>query len=127
MANLGKVAEFVTHQVDTALCDKNVLFEVNLITEEIFSNIARYAYPSGRGNVTVRSQNLAEPHGLCLEFVDSGVEYNPLAKEDPDVALPINEREVGGLGIFIVKNLCDSMEYQYIKGKNVLRLKKFYQ
>lgn len=95
--------------------------KISIAVDEIFSNIAVYAYGGGEGEVTVRVQ---ADGGVVLEFEDCGTAYNPLAAEEPDVSLSAEEREIGGLGIFLVKNIMDSAEYRREGGKNILTVKK---
>ena len=92
--------------------------------DELFGNIARYAYTPGSGDVTVRVDILDSPPAVEITFIDGGVPYDPLAKEDPDITLNADRREIGGLGIFMVKKTMDGMKYEYRDGKNVLAIKK---
>jgi anti-sigma regulatory factor (Ser/Thr protein kinase) len=88
--------------------------------EEIFVNIANYAYPPGEtGDVFISVKGDA-----VLRFEDTGQPYNPLEKADPDLDVPLMEREIGGLGIYLVKNLMDKVEYEHTGGKNVLTITK---
>jgi anti-sigma regulatory factor (Ser/Thr protein kinase) len=95
---------------------------VKTAVEEVFVNIAQYAYPSGEGVVTV-SVSVA-PDKLVIEFKDSGTLYNPLAKPDPDISRPADKREISGLGIYLVKNIMDEVSYEYRDGQNVLTIGK---
>ena len=74
--------------------------------------------------MTIRVEEASEPLGVILTFIDSGIPYNPLDKADPDVTLSAEEREIGGLGIFLVKKLMDEVNYQYSEGQNILTLRK---
>ena len=76
------------------------------------------------GNATIRVEIIKEPLSAVLTFIDNGVPYDPLAKEDPDVSLTAEERQIGGLGIFMVKKSMDDVEYEYKNGQNILRIKK---
>jgi len=102
-------------------CPPKIRSQIGIAIDEIFSNIARYAYSSGTGNVVVR---VAVDDVITIEFEDNGIAYNPLSQDAPDVSLPVEERETGGLGIFMVKNIMDSMEYQRVGDKNVLTIQK---
>ena len=95
---------------------------INIAVEEIFVNIANYAYPDGDGGVTVSLS--AESGKFTARFLDGGTRYDPLAKPDPDTSLSANEREIGGLGILMVKKLMDRVEYEYRDGQNILTIKK---
>ena len=99
-----------------------IQMQIDVAVEEIFVNIANYAYSPDTGPATVR---LDIRDGIAvITFIDSGVPYDPLAKPDPDVTLSAEDRPIGGLGIFLVKKSMDSVSYNYESGKNVLRLKK---
>ena len=95
---------------------------VKIAVEEIFVNIASYAYPSGEGEAAVFVS--AGPEKLTIEFQDSGTPYDPLAKADPDTSLSADERQIGGLGIFMVKKMMDAVTYRYEDGKNILTIEK---
>ena len=92
--------------------------------EEIFINIARYAYRPEQGKATVRVEVSGDPVCVSITFVDHGVPYDPLAKDDPDISLSAEDREIGGLGIFMTKQLMDDVAYTYKNGQNILTLKK---
>jgi anti-sigma regulatory factor (Ser/Thr protein kinase) len=87
--------------------------------EEIFVNIAHYAYTPETGSVTIR---MSVQENIVIEFEDSGKPYNPLEKEDPDIKASAEEREVGGLGIFMVKKIMDKVEYRREGNKNILTI-----
>lgn len=121
--NLGKVTAFIDEQLEAAKCSMKAQMQIELALEEIFVNIAHYAYAPVKGMATI-GIDITESGQAVLTFEDSGTPYDPLAKEDPDVTLSANEREVGGLGIFMVKKTMDDMYYEYRDGKNILTLKK---
>ena len=98
--------------------------QVDVAVEEIFVNIAHYAYAPGTGAATVQAEASAETKTLTVTFIDSGVPYNPLEKPDPDVTLSAEDRQIGGLGIYMVKKSMDDMRYEYRDGRNVLTLEK---
>ena len=119
LENLDAVQEFVSSTLeDRPLKVQN---QIGIVMDEIFSNIARYAYSPEVGGVTVR---IAVDDDITIEFEDSGIAYNPLSSETPDTTLSADEREVGGLGIFMVKKLMDSVEYKRDGNKNLLTVKK---
>lgn len=107
-------------------CPIEVIRQLNVAIDEIFSNIARYAYPDGIGKVQVSLECLESPRRIKLTFMDEGIRYNPMEKEDPDTTIVAEERQVGGLGIYIVKKSMDAMEYLYEDGKNILVIEKKY-
>ena len=100
--------------------------QVEIAVEEIFVNVAHYAYAPNTGSVTVGVKISDDPRFATITFKDGGKPYNPLAKPDPDVTLPADEREIGGLGIFMTKKVMDELSYEYTDGKNVLTLKKYF-
>lgn len=92
--------------------------------EEVYVNIAHYAYAPGTGEVTVRLAFAEAPKKAVITFIDSGVPFDPLAKADPDVTLSAEERDIGGLGIYMTKKTMDEVHYEYKDGHNILTLTK---
>ena len=86
--------------------------------------LARYAYAPGGGDVAVRFDHDESTRTVSIAFVDSGVPFDPLQKPDPDVARAVDEREVGGLGIFLVRKTMDSVDYRREGGQNILTIRK---
>ena len=117
--NIDKVLDFVSKHIEE--CSVKIQNQISIAIDEIFSNIARYAYHPEVGLVIVR---IAVDEDITIEFEDSGIEYDPLATKDPDLSLSLEEREIGGLGIFILKKLMDTVEYNRIGDKNVLLIRK---
>ena len=117
--NMDAVLAFVNGKTEG--CPIKIRNQIRIAVDEIFSNIARYAYHPEIGGAVVR---IAISDDVIIEFEDSGAAFDPLTKEDPDVTLTADEREVGGLGLFIVKNLMDSVEYRRDGNKNILTIKK---
>lgn len=122
--NLSKVQAFVDEQLEEAGCPIKIQMQIDIAVEEIFVNIAHYAYSNETGKATVRIEILPDPPSVDITFIDKGVPYDPLAKPDPDVTLSAEERKIGGLGIFMVKKSMDDVKYQYLDGHNILKLKK---
>ena len=122
--NLNQVMGFVDETLEEAMCPLKAQMQVDVAVEEIFVNVASYAYAPGVGNVTIRMEIQENPRTIVITFIDSGVPYDPLAKADPDVTLKAEERGVGGLGIFMVKKSMDDMVYEYKDGQNILSIKK---
>ena len=120
--NLQQVLEFVDAELESVDCPMKAQMQIDIAVEEIFVNIARYAYAPGEGHAVIGI--LAEPGRAEITFADSGMPYDPLAREDPDVTLSAEEREIGGLGIFMVKKTMDDMRYEYTDGQNLLTLVK---
>ena len=122
--NLPQVEGFIEEHLSEVDCSMKDQMMIAVSVEEIFINVASYAYPPGQGMVTVRFEKLDDPAQVIITFIDKGVPYDPMEKEDPDITLSAEEREIGGLGIFMVKNSMDDMSYEYKDGKNILTLKK---
>ena len=92
--------------------------------DEVFTNIASYAYPEGSGSVEIAIEFVAEKRNLRIIFSDSGIAFDPLAISEPDTGAALSERKIGGLGMFMVKKMMDSIEYFRKDGKNILILTK---
>ena len=124
VANLQQVLDFVDENLKSMRCPMKILMQIDVAVEEIFVNVASYAYTPNTGSVTIRMDLQEKPRAVVITFIDSGIPYNPLAKEDPDVALSAEERSIGGLGIFMVKKTMDKMEYEYTDKQNILKMYK---
>lgn len=122
LERLPEVLAFLDAELDAAECSPKIGMQLDIAAEEIFVNIANYAYTPDVGEavicVTVTPE-LAE-----IIFRDRGVPYNPLAKPDPDVTKPAKQRRIGGLGIFMVKKSMDEMLYAHEDGQNILTMRK---
>lgn len=121
--NLAEVIEFVKSPVQDEL-SLEIENKVELAVEEIFVNVAHYAYGENTGTVTITSSLETEPKRLCVEFCDQGIPFDPLAKPDPDITLSAEDRKIGGLGIFLTKKFMDKVEYRYENGSNILYFEK---
>jgi len=120
LENMDAVLEFVDRRLEG--CPAKIQNQMGIVADEIFSNIARYAYAPGVGEAIIRI--CIDGEYLTMEFEDFGKAYDPTASPDPDMALPAMEREIGGLGVFMVKKIMDAVEYRRENGKNTLTLKK---
>lgn len=120
--NIPVVTEFVDRELEKAGCSFRAKTQIDIAIDELFGNIAHYAYRSGIGQATVRLE--LEEGMATLIFLDRGDPYNPLNNEDPDVTLSAQERKIGGLGIFMVKKTMDEMMYEYADGWNMLTIRK---
>ncbi len=103
LESIPVITEFVDGQLEQFDCPVKAQMQIDIAIDELFSNIVHYAYHPGTGPATVRVEVIEEPLSVVITFIDQGVPYDPLAKADPDVTLSVEEREIGGLGIYIVK------------------------
>ncbi len=117
------VVAFVDGILEQEGCPPDLQMQIDMVAEELFVNIASYAYAPGTGPATVRVETEAEPHAVTITLMDSGVPYNPLEKPDPDLTLSSEERQIGGLGIYIAKHSVDGIDYERRDGQNVLRFR----
>ena len=122
--NIETVTEFVNAQLELIDCPIKVQIQIDIAIDELFGNIAHYAYNTEVGNATVRVEISEAPLAVIITFIDNGVPYDPLGKDDPDITLSAEEREIGGLGIYMVKKSMDEITYEYKDGQNILKIKK---
>ena len=122
--NLDQVNDFINHSISEIDCSKKAMMQLGVIVEEIFVNIASYAYPNAIGFATVQLEVKTNPPSITLVFIDSGIQNNPLSRKDPNLNVSVDEREVGGLGIYLVKNMVEEISYKYADGQNILSLTK---
>lgn len=116
--------DFIDMFLSVHKCSEKSLMEIEVAVEEIFINIASYAYPEGQGDVLMEAEVDGSPEVLTLRFKDKGIPYDPLAKEDPDTTLSVEDAPIGGLGIYMLKQSMDEMFYEYKDGQNILTIKK---
>ncbi len=121
---LQHVLGFVEECIGTIDCPPKAMMQINIAVEEIFVNIAHYAYSDKTGETVIEVEIADEPKAVTITFIDNGVKYDPLAKPDPDVTLSAKERQIGGLGIFMAKKFMDDLSYEYRDGQNVFAMKK---
>ena len=121
---LDAVLDFIGPELEAHNCPPKAIARLAIAAEEIFVNIARYAYAPREGEATIEISVVGEPPVAVLRFLDRGIAYNPLDKPDPDVTLSAENREVGGLGVFMAKNIVDSIHYAHEEDRNVLTLTK---
>ena len=122
--NIEKVTAFVDEQLAQLNCPLKAQMQIDIAIDELFGNIAHYAYNPKTGPATVHIDVLQDPLSVVVTFIDNGKAYDPLAREDPDISLTAQEREIGGLGIFMVKKSMDEISYEYKDGQNILCIKK---
>ena len=122
--NLLEVQAFIDEQLEEVGCPMLTQTTIDIAVEELFVNIANYAYNQDKGIAVVQVSVHEEPLSAEITFIDNGKQYDPLAKPDPDTTLSVKERKKGGLGIFMVKKSMDSVTYEYKDGKNILTISK---
>ena len=124
LENIPSVTAFVDERLEALDCPMKAQMQIDVAIDELFSNIARYAYDPVTGPATVRVDVDREPLAVRITFIDHGKPYDPLAKADPDVTLSAEARQIGGLGIFMVKKTMDDVRYEYKDGQNILTVEK---
>ena len=122
LENIPVVTAFIDEQLEAVDCSMKAQMQIAI--DELFGNIAHYAYPDGTGEAMVRLDFDEAAHMASISFVDNGVPFNPLEQTDPDVTLSAEKRDVGGLGIFMVKKTMDKLEYSHENGYNELTIHK---
>jgi len=122
--NIETVTDFVNEQLEAFDCPMKAQTQVDIAIDELFGNIAHYAYNPESGNATVRVEVTENPMSVIITFIDNGIPYDPLAQAEPDITLSADERQVGGLGIFMVKKTMDEITYEYKDGMNILKIRK---
>ena len=124
VANISTVTDFVNAILEELDCPMKAQLQIDVAIDELFSNIAQYAYAPGTGPATVRVETEEDPRAVILTFIDRGTPFDPLAAEDPDITAPAEERSIGGLGVFRVKKTMDDVHYERRDGQNILRIRK---
>ena len=124
LENIPRITELVDTVLEQAGCSVKAQMAIDIALDEILANICHYAYAPGTGTVEVCVSHDAENRTAEITFRDRGVPFDPLQKEDPDTTLTAEEREIGGLGIFLVRKTMDAMKYRREGGFNVLTIRK---
>lgn len=124
IANIDKVTAFVDGQLEKANCPMKAQMQIDIAIDELFGNIAHYAYHPITGTATVRVEVGGEPLEVVITFIDNGKPFDPLASPDPDVTQSAESRKIGGLGIYMVKKSMDEVTYEFKDGSNILMIKK---
>ncbi|MCD7867644.1 MAG: ATP-binding protein [Clostridiales bacterium] len=122
--NIETVTDFVNKYLKEYGCPMKAQMQIDIAIDELFGNIAHYAYQPETGLATVRVEVVEEPLTVIITFIDRGVPYDPLKAEDPDTTLSADDRNFGGLGIYTVKKIMDDVSYEYRDGRNILRIRK---
>ena len=122
--NIPAVTDFVNAELEALGCSMKTQMQIDIAIDELFGNIAHYAYDPETGPATVRVEVEEDPMCVVITFIDHGKPFDPLSRENPDVTLSAEEREIGGLGVFLVKKTMDDVSYEYRNGQNILKIKK---
>ena len=122
LEGMDVILSFVSFLLDTNGCTPKARTQLRMAVEELYVNVTLYAYPSKDGWAEIRGA--VENGTATFRLIDGGTPFDPLAKPDPDTLLSGEEREIGGLGIFMVKTMVDELEYEYRDGCNRLTLRK---
>ena len=122
--NFAAVQDWIRDHLASVSCSMRTLLELDMIVEEVFINIASYAYNEHIGTVTLDLSLDEANNMLYLTFRDTGVPYDPLKKESPDLSAPAEKRPIGGLGIFLVQKYSDVLSYEYADNENRLTIGK---
>lgn len=123
-AELDNVLSFADTILEELGCSVKAQMQIDIAIEEIFVNIAHYAYPEAEGEAVIYVESGDGSSSVTITFEDEGIPYDPLKNEDPDITLSADDRPIGGLGIFMVKKSMDEVSYEYKDGKNRLTIKK---
>lgn len=122
---IDAVTDFVNSVLEELSCSIKAQMQIDVAIDELFGNIAKYAYhPSDGGDAVIRVESDEDSLSVTITFMDEGKPFDPLRRSDPDVTLSAEERGIGGLGIYVVKKTMDGVDYEYRDGMNILRIKK---
>ena len=122
--NLSAVMTYISDSLDYCNCSAKDKQRVQLAVEEIYINIANYAYQPDKGKAQIDCEITKNPKSVAITLIDKGKPYNPFSKDDPDINAGISDRSVGGLGVFVVKKIMDDVSYAYQDGKNIFKMSK---
>ena len=122
--NIEVVTDFINAELERLNCPPKARTQISIAIDELFGNIARYAYTPKVGNAEVQFEVEENPLSVIITFIDSGKQFNPLEQAQPDITASAEERKIGGLGIFLIKKTMDMVEYDYKEGHNILKIKK---
>ena len=124
VSRMDDVLDFINAELEDCGVPMKTIMQIDIAVEELFVNIAHYAYDPEVGEATVTVEVEEEPRCAVIRFIDRGRPYDPLSREDPDVTLGVEEREIGGLGIYMVKKSMDEDTYAWEDGQNILTIRK---
>jgi len=123
LENLQPMLKFIRDGAEELGFESKKMNQVQMASEEALVNIISYAYPDGRGDVEI-TRSIEEGKGLVIQIVDWGIAFDPLSRPDPDTEASIEERDIGGLGVFMMRNIMDEVHYERAEDRNILTLVK---
>ncbi len=126
LENYDRVAEFVEGELEIREVPMAAQAQIVIALDEIYTNVAKYAYADDPGEVTVRLDFTEQITEVKMTIMDCGIPYDPLKRPDPDVSLEAEARQIGGLGIYMVKQMMEEVSYEYRGGMNILRMRKMF-
>lgn len=126
LENYAMVADFVDGELEKREVPMAAEAQIDIALDEIYTNVAKYAYVEQAGEVTVRLDFSEDISEVRMTVSDAGIPYDPLKRPDPDVSLEAEARQIGGLGIYMVKKLMNEVYYEYRNGRNVLSMLKIF-
>ena len=121
---LNDVLQFLETQLEENHCSPKAQVQLDVAVEEIFVNIAHYAYSNKEDGRAIIDIEFPKDDYVSITFYDKGIPYDPLAKEDPDITLSADDRPIGGLGIYMVKKSMDEVAYRHENGQNIFTIGK---
>ncbi len=126
---LKTVIQFLDEILRKQECPASLRMKLEVVLEEMFVNVASYAYPDEPGECTVmvETETICDRTTVTITVKDKGTRFNPMEKENPDITLPLEERPVGGLGIYMTRQTMDQMQYHYENGENILTMTKVWE
>jgi anti-sigma regulatory factor (Ser/Thr protein kinase) len=122
--NIAIVTEYINAELEAAGCSEHDRVQIDVAVDEVFGNIAKYAYGREEGTATIRVEVSGDPSAVSITFIDHGIPYNPLENKAPDTTLKAKDRRIGGLGVFITKRIMSDVNYEYIDESNQLTIRK---
>lgn len=125
--NHERMLEFIRNGAKETGFDRSLINKINLACEEALVNIIKYAYPNGEGDIEIVCDYTEDSRGIMITIIDSGIEFDPLAKAKPELDIPVEKRPIGGLGIFMILNIMDEVRYRRENGRNILTLIMYLQ
>ena len=124
LENLQAATEFINNELNAAGFPDKARRQVDIVVDEMFANISSYAYKPETGDITIDFNLEDEGRTAVISFKDQGTPFDPLAEPDPDTTLPADQREIGGLGILLIKKTMDYVSYRRENDTNILTVKK---